>query len=58
MPKVPDTDPTPKPDRQPDQEQIIKVKSEVQKRVDTEELGPTEAGEELDRLVRNSPSKE
>ena len=38
--------------------EIIHVKAEVQKRVDTGELNPVEAGEELDRLVRNSPSKE
>jgi len=57
MPKVPDTDPTPKPDRQPDQEQIIKVKA-VQKRIDVGELNPIEGGEELDRLTRDSPSKE
>ncbi len=49
---------TKKPDRDPAEEQIIQVKAEVQKQIDADELSPTEAGEELDRLVRNSPSKE
>ena len=40
------------------EEEIIHVKEEVQERVDTGELNPAEAGEELDRLVRHSPSKE
>ncbi len=49
---------TEKQDRDPAEEQIIEVKAEVQKQIDIGELNPTEAGEELDRLVRNSPSKE
>lgn len=49
---------TKKPDGDPAEEQIIKVKTEVQKRIDAGHLNPTEAGDELDRLVRNSPSKE
>ena len=49
---------TEKPDRDPAEEQVIKVKTQVQKRVDAGDLSPTEAGDELDRLVRNSPSKE
>lgn len=40
------------------EDEIIHVKEEVQERVDTGELNPEEAGEELDRLVRDSPSKE
>ncbi len=49
---------TEKPDRDPAEEQNIKVKAEVQKSVDAGDLNPAEAGDELDRLVRNSPSKE
>jgi hypothetical protein len=49
---------TEKPDRDPAEEQIIKVKTEVQKSVDAGDLNPAEAGDELDRLTRNSPSKE
>ncbi len=49
---------TKKPDRDPAEEQIIHVKAEVQKQVDAGELNPKEAGQELDRLVRDSPSKE
>ncbi len=49
---------TEKPDRDPAEEQIIKVKTEVQESVDAGDLNPAEAGDELDRLTRNSPSKE
>ena len=49
---------TEKPNRDSAEEQIIKVRTELQKRIDASELNPTEADEELDRLVRNSPSKE
>jgi hypothetical protein len=49
---------TEKPDRDPAEDEIIKFGEEVQKRTDAGELSPVEAGEELDRLVRNSPSKE
>ena len=49
---------TEKTDRDPAEEQNIKVKTEVQERVDAGDLNPPEAGDELDRLVRNSPSKE
>ena len=49
---------TEKPDRDPAEEQFIEVKAEIQKQIDVGELDPAEAGEELDRLVRKSPSKE
>ncbi len=49
---------TEKPKRDPAEEQILQVKAEVQKQIDVGGLNPTEAGDELDRLVRNSPSKE
>jgi hypothetical protein len=49
---------TGKPDRDPAEEQIIQVNAEVQKQVDAGKLNNKEAGEELDRLVRDSPSKE
>ena len=49
---------TEKPDRDPAEEEIIQVKAEVQKQVDAGVLNPKEAGDELDRLVRDSPSKE
>ena len=49
---------TEKPDRDPAEEQLIEVKAEIQKQIDVGDLDPAEAGEELDRLVRNSPSKE
>jgi len=49
---------TEKPDRDRAEEQMIRVKADVQKQVDAGELNLKEAGEELDRLVRDTPSKE
>jgi hypothetical protein len=43
MTKMPDTDPTPKPDRDPEQEKVIEVKQDAQKRSDAGEPGTAEA---------------
>jgi hypothetical protein len=38
MTKMPDTDPTPMPDRDPEQEKVIEVKKDAQKRSDAGKL--------------------
>ena len=43
MTNMPDTDPTPKPDRDPDQERVIEVKKDAQKRSDAGVPGTDEA---------------
>jgi hypothetical protein len=50
MTKMPDTDPTPKPDRDPDQDRVIQLKKDAQKR---SEAGPpdSDTAEALDTFV-------
>jgi hypothetical protein len=43
MTKMPDTDPTPKPDRDPEQERIIQLKKEAQQRSEAGEPDTEEA---------------
>jgi hypothetical protein len=49
---------TKKPECDPAEEQSFRLKRRSNSQVDAGELTNTEAGEELDRLVRNSPSTE
>jgi hypothetical protein len=54
MTKMPDTGKTPKPDRDPEQEQVMDFRREVQKLIDAGELDPAMADDALDRLVRKT----
>jgi hypothetical protein len=53
MTKTPDTDPTPKPDRDPEQEQVIQLKKEAQKRSEAGHLD-SDSSEALDAFVNDN----
>ena len=50
MTEMPDTDPTPKPDRDPEQERVIQLKKDAQKRSETG-LPVSDTAEALDTFV-------
>ena len=50
---MPDTDPTPKPDRDPEQERVIQLKKEAQKRSEAGHLH-SDTAEALDAFVNKN----